>query len=171
MLDRPALNRLIDQSVRRLMNTDYSAEQLESAMLHTLGLDPQLIEDGTYFVAEIDGQIVGCGGWSRRKAIYGNHRARRASAKDDFLTPPQDAARIRAFYVHPDWARRGIGRRLLQQCEVAARAAGFVRLELIATLSGVPLYNAYGFVTHEPVNLPLPNGLVFPTIRMTKRIN
>ena len=165
--DAPELERLIAESVRKLQAGDYSPEQIEGALGTVLGLDRQLIRDGTYFVIEADGAIVACGGWSRRRTLFG---ADRVPGKDDaWLDPATDAARIRAFFVHPGWARRGFGTRILEACEEAARAAGFHRLELAATLTGIPLYAARGYTPIERVEVPLPNGALLPVIRMGKQ--
>ena len=167
--DIPALHKLIALSVRGLMTNAYSREQLEKALGVLLGVDTQLIEDGTYFVVEAeDGVLVGCGGWSKRKTLFGaDHRAGRDAA---LLDPAQDAAKIRAFFVHPEWARRGIGSAILGRCEHEAYSAGFRRFEMGATLSGVPLYKANGYVEAEHISAPLPGGGVLPVIRMTKDV-
>jgi GNAT superfamily N-acetyltransferase len=168
--DIPALADLTDAAVRELSAGFYGPQQIEIALRHVFGADTrQLIADGTYYIAEIDGQIVGAGGWSRRATHYSGEQATGAAAA--LLDPARDAARIRAFYVHPRWTRRGLGRRLLQQCEAAARAAGFTRLELVATLMGVPLYTAGGFVAIKPINVPLPDGVALPCIQMAKTLH
>jgi GNAT superfamily N-acetyltransferase len=165
--DVPALEALIKDSARGLRE-GYSAEQVEAALGNALGVDRQLIRDGTYFVAETNGKIVGCGGWSKRKTLFGSDHG---PVKDDaWLDPARDPARIRAFFVHPAWARRGIGSQLLEACEKAAAAEGFSRLELAATLPGVPLYSARGFVAAERFEVPLPNGLTLPVVRMSKSL-
>jgi len=153
------------------MQQVYTPTQLDAALGTWLGLDTQLIADATYFVVEASGSVgapvlVGCGGWSKRKTPYGSDD--RPGREDTLLDPNHDAAKIRAFFVHPDWARRGIGRMLLEVCEEAARAAGFTQFELGATLSGIPLYERYGYVPHERVDLPLANGEVLPIVKMTK---
>jgi GNAT superfamily N-acetyltransferase len=169
--DIPALHKLIALSVRGLMTWAYSPAQLEAALGTWLGLDTQLVDDGTYFIVEAheaDGSLVlaGCGGWSKRKTPYGSdHRPGRENA---LLDPEVDAAKIRAFFVHPDWARRGIGSMILEECERAAQSAGFTQLEMGATLSGVPLYEKHGYVGAERVELPLGNGETLPILRMTK---
>lgn len=166
--DAPALEELITLSVRKLQAGDYSPAQMDGALGTVLGLDRQLIRDGTYFVVESEGSIVACGGWSRRKTLFG---ADHTPAKDDaWLDPALDAARIRAFFVHPDWSRRGIGTRILDASETAARAAGFRRLELAATLTGIPLYSARGYVAMDRVEVPLVNGETLPVVRMTKSV-
>jgi GNAT superfamily N-acetyltransferase len=138
----PALQSLIRASVLELQTADYTVEQREQALELVFGVDTQLIEDGTYFVAEAqaDGNLIlaGCGGWSKRKTLYGSDHC--AGREDALLDPNHDAAKIRAFFVHPDWARRGVGSRILEVCEAAAVASGFRRLEMGATLTGVPLY-------------------------------
>jgi len=142
MDDVPALEGLIPLSVRTLQAAHYSPAQMEAALGPVFGVDRHLIADGTYFVAEQDGQIVGCGGWSRRKSLFGGDAARECS-EDSLLDPVRDPARIRAFFVHPAWARRGIGRAILAACESAIVAARFPVAELVATLAGEPLYAAF----------------------------
>jgi GNAT superfamily N-acetyltransferase len=166
--DIPALNTLIEKSVRGLQSGDYSAAQMDGALGTYLGVDTQLVADGTYFAVEAetaDG-IVACGGWSRRKTLFGADR--RPDRDASLLDPETDAAKIRAFFVHPDWARRGIGTRILELCEVAARAEGFSRFEMGATLTGVPLYKRWGYAELERLELPLANGETLPIVRMTK---
>jgi GNAT superfamily N-acetyltransferase len=166
--DIPALTALVDAAVRGLGASAYGPQQIESALKYVFGADTaRLIADGTYFVATIDGQLAGAGGWSRRTTL---HAGAQVEDVETFLDPARDAARIRAFYVHPRWARRGIGRRLLQCCEAAARAAGFTRLELLATLTGVPLYTASGFVATKPVDVTLPDGVTLPCVQMAKAL-
>lgn len=164
--DIPALHPLIEASARGLQKDDYSPDQIEGALGTVLGLDTQLIADGTYFAVEAGGALVACGGWSRRKTLFGgDHRSGR---EDAFLDPAQDAAKIRAFFVHPDWARQGIGSRILTACERAAREAGFQRFEMGATLTGVPLYRAKGYEPVERIEVPLKNGAFLPVVRMAK---
>ncbi|HKB02528.1 MAG TPA: GNAT family N-acetyltransferase [Gemmataceae bacterium] len=165
--DIPALAQLIPESVRGLSGGYYTPGQVESALAHIFGVDTRLIEDGTYFVAEADGQIVGGGGWSRRSTLFGGDE-RKAGAPDDLLDPATDPARVRAFFVHPDWARRGIGRALLSACESAAREAGFRSLELVATRPGEPLYTACGFDIVERFDIPVRGGDPLPAARMAK---
>jgi GNAT superfamily N-acetyltransferase len=167
--DIPALQELIPESVRGLSADHYSPAQIEAALIHLFGLDTQLINDGTYFVAEVDGQIVGGGGWSRRQTLYGGDQTK-GGAEDPLLDPARQAARIRAFFVHPGWARRGIGTALMKTCEWAAREASFRALDLVATLPGQPLYASAGFVAIEPVRIPMPGGLTLPAVRMTKHL-
>jgi GNAT superfamily N-acetyltransferase len=168
--DEPRLHALIEASVRSLQRNDYRPEQINGALGTLLGLDTQLVVDGTYFVAEAKAAcariIVGCGGWSHRKTLFGSDHA--PVRENDFLDPATDAARIRAFFIHPDWARRGIGTRILEACESAARSAGFSRFEMGATLTGVPLYLARGYHILERIEVPLSNGAALPIIRMAK---
>src|SRR5690606_16642279 len=126
------------------------------------------IADQTYWVAEADRRLVGCGGWSRRATLYGGDQMK--GATDPPLDPEVDAARIRAFFTHPDWARRGIGGGILRRCVDGAKAAGFRRLELMATLPGVPLYRHYGFEEVEPVRTRLPNGIEISFVRMVRDV-
>jgi GNAT superfamily N-acetyltransferase len=168
--DIPALQALIVVSVRTLQASDYSPAQLELALQTVYGIDTQLISDGTYFAAEAQANanplIVGCGGWSKRKTLYGGDRW--TQREDSLLNPVCDAAKIRAFFIHPDWARRGIGGMILEHCESAAKAAGFLTLEMGATLTGIPFYRAKGYVELEKVEVPLGAGLSLPIIRMSK---
>jgi len=166
--DIPALEELIPQSVRLLSANYYTAEQIESGLRYIFGVDSQLITDGTYYVIETGGEIVGCGGWSKRRTLYGGDQAK--VEVDSLLDPEIDAARIRAFFVHPDRKRQGIGSRIMQICEEAAHKAGFSTLELVATLPGEPLYKAFGYEVIERFETALPDGTTLPLARMTKRI-
>jgi GNAT superfamily N-acetyltransferase len=168
MDDVPALEELIPLSVRALQGAHYSPAQMEAALGPVFGVDRQLIADGTYFVVEEAGRIVGCGGWSRRKAVFGGDRAR--GGADEMIDPSRDAARIRAFFVHPDFARRGIGRALLAACESAIIAAEFSTAELVATLAGEPLYAASAYEVIERYEVPMSGGLKLPVVRMMKRL-
>ncbi len=170
LVERPALERLIEASVRRLSIGYYTPQQIESALVHIFGVDTQLIADRTYFVAVAEGQIVGCGGWSQRKTLFGGDQMKDEMGEDGLLDPATDAARIRAFFVHPDWARRGIGRQIIAACEEAARRAGFTRMEMAATLPGVPLYAACGYEAVEPIAAAMPDGETLPILRMAKVI-
>ncbi|MFI5233590.1 MAG: GNAT family N-acetyltransferase [Gemmatimonadales bacterium] len=168
MSDVPALRRLIEASVRGLSPGFYTPAQIDAALADVFGVDSQLIADGTYYV--IDGATgpAAAGGWSRRRTLYGGDQAK--DAEDPLLDPANDAARIRAFFVHPDWARRGLARQLYAECERAARAAGFRRFELMATLPGEPLYAALGFTVVERVERLLANGVTVPFARMARAI-
>jgi GNAT superfamily N-acetyltransferase len=170
--DVPRLREIIDASVRGLQAEDCTAAQIEGALKSVYGVDSQLIADGTYLVAEVvlpDAEpfIVACGGWSKRKTLYGGDQY--AGREDSLLDPLRDAAKIRAFFVHPEWARRGIGGMILEACERAAREAGFTRLEMGATLSGVEFYRAKGYLAAEEQLVPLGNGETLPIVRMTKK--
>jgi GNAT superfamily N-acetyltransferase len=162
----PALTALLDLSVRTLQAGDYSPEQIESALGTVLGVDSQLVADGTYFVAVAGEQIVGCGGWSKRRTLFGSDHG--PGREDAFLDPRTDRAKIRAFFIHPEWARRGVGSAILQACEDAATEAGFAGFELGATLTGEKLFRVRGYQTIERIEVPLANGLSLPVIRMTK---
>lgn len=166
LADVPALNALIELSARSLSVDLYSPQQIEAAIRYVFGVDTNLIGDGTYYVAEVDATTVGCGGWSRRRTLYGGDQ--RPVGEAQLLDPKIEAARIRAFFVHPAWARRGIGRRILEICLEAAGAAGFSRFELMATLPGVPLYEAEGFRRVEDVVDVLPDGTAIPFVRMVR---
>ena len=187
--DVPAIEALIPLSVRGLQASHYSAAQMEAAIGSVFGVDRQLICDGTYFVvkhpptsdygvtgtaslpaatsgAADQNELIGCGGWSKRKTLFGSdHQTNRDDAE---LDPAHDAARIRAFFVHPAWARRGVGRAILEECEKAIRAAGFKAIELAATLPGEPFYAAFNYASGERSDVPLANGLSLSIVRMTK---
>jgi GNAT superfamily N-acetyltransferase len=185
--DIPVLRRLIEASVRELQVEDYTPAQMEGALESVFGVDSQLIADGTYLVAEarvlaplseaentaeekIPGcgwVIAGCGGWSKRKTLYGSDHW--TGREDTLLDPKRDAAKIRAFFIHPAWARRGVGSKILAACEVAACAAGFTSYEMGATLTGAKLFGAKGYVAVEKIEVPLKNGLSLPVIHMAKR--
>jgi GNAT superfamily N-acetyltransferase len=168
----PLLKVLIDSSVRGLQSQDYTPAQMESALKTVYGVDSQLIADSTYFVVEVEtgesteAEIVGCGGWSKRRTLYGGDHW--TGRHDELLDPSHDAAKIRAFFVDPRWARRGIGSMILEACEAAAKTAGFTRLEMGATLTGVPFYMAKGYIASEHLEVPLANGESLPIVRMTK---
>jgi GNAT superfamily N-acetyltransferase len=166
--DRPVLQSLIARSARELSAGDYSPEQVEGALRGAFGVDTQLIQDGTYFVIEADGQIVACGGWSYRRTLFGgDSRAGRDAAE---LDPRVEAAKVRAFFVDPDHARRGLGTRLLDHCEAQARARGFSRVELMATLPGVRLYSVRGYVPAELVRYEVGAGVAIEFVPMTKTL-
>ena len=167
--DIPVLNPLIARSARALSAGFYSPDVIESAIRHVFGVDSTLIADGTFFVAVAeDDTIVACGGWSRRRTLYGGDQ--RPVGNADPLDPRTDAARIRAFFVDPAHARRGLGRLLYDACARAARESGFGRLELMATLPGVPLYAALGFAEIEAVTDVLPDGTPIGFVRMGRSL-
>jgi N-acetylglutamate synthase-like GNAT family acetyltransferase len=164
--DIPAIEKLIDASVRGLQAQDYTPEQIDAALRTVFTVDSQLIEDGTYFVIEQDGEMIGCGGWSQRKTLCGgDHHAVRENA---LMDPSRDAAKIRAIFVHPRGARNGIGSILRRLQQDAAMAAGFRRLEMGATLTGVPVYLRRGYRKVESMMVPLEKGVTLPVVRMEK---
>jgi GNAT superfamily N-acetyltransferase len=180
--DVPVLRELIEASVRGLQAQDYTPAQMEGALKTVFGVDSQLIADGTYIVAEayadaielpetrkspFERMIVGCGGWSKRKTLYGSDHW--TGREDALLDPVRDAAKIRAFFIHPDWARRGVGSKILRACEDAARSAGFTRFEMGATLTGAKLFGAKGYVAVKPISIPLVNGESLPVLHMEKQ--
>jgi N-acetylglutamate synthase-like GNAT family acetyltransferase len=167
--DVPALQQLIRESVVGLGAAYYTPEQITSALSHVFGVDTQLIADGTYFVVEVANEIAGSGGWSKRKTLFGGDQMKSGQG-EPLLDPASDAARIRAFYVHPRWARRGLGSKLIEACEAAARAAGFSRIELLATLPGEPLYTVNGYEKAEQTEIVTPNGERLSAFLMTKSI-
>jgi GNAT superfamily N-acetyltransferase len=166
--DQGALQTLIARSARELGAQDYSREQIEGALRGAFGVDTQLIDDASYFVVEFEGRAVGCGGWSRRRTLFGGDAHRERDAAE--LDPRVDAAKIRAFFVDPDHARRGIGRMLLERCESEARARGFRRLELMGTLPGVRLYEALGYQRGAMVHYPVAEGVNIEFIPMSKEL-
>ena len=180
--DVPVLRELIDASVRGLQTEDYTPAQIEGALKTVFGVDSQLIADGTYIVAQAEPaaiertgakhaqpelMIVGCGGWSKRKTLFGSDHW--TGREDVLLDPHRDAAKIRAFFIHPAWARRGVGGMILQACEDAARAAGFTRFEMGATLTGAKLFGVKGYVAVRPISIPLVNGESLPVLHMEKQ--
>src|SRR5262249_14519919 len=166
--DIPDIEALIAASVHGLQAEDYDPEQRNGALGTVFPVDRQMMGDGTYFVVEVEGRIAACGGWSRRRTPFGGDHSPRKD--DSLLDPAADAARIRAFFVHPACARRGLGTLLLRTCEDAARAGGFTRAELTSTLTGVALYAARGYVAHERFEISLRNGAKLPVVRMEKSV-
>jgi len=166
--DREALRDLIDRSARQLSKGDYRAEQVEGALQGAFGVDSQLIQDGTFFVVEEGPVIVGCGGWSYRRTLFGGDK--RAERDAALLDPRTDPAKIRAFFVDPAHARKGIGTMLLDKCESEARRRGFSRVELMSTLPGVRLYSARGYSGVEQVQYEVAPGVVIEFVPMSKAI-
>jgi GNAT superfamily N-acetyltransferase len=165
--DLPALRTLMNAAIAELLPAFLSPAEVEASFA-VMGLDTQLIEDGTYFVVELDGAIAGCGGWSRRATLFGgNHTAGRDAR---LLDPKSEPARVRAMYTSPAFTRRGVGRRILEICEGAARAEGFTAVELGATMGGKPLYEACGYKPIELMMVPTPGGVTVPILRMGKPI-
>jgi GNAT superfamily N-acetyltransferase len=169
LVDCPILEVLIARSIRQLGLTDYTTDQIEAALKGAFGVDTQLIRDGSYYVSETADGIVGCGGWSRRRTLFGGdaHSQRDASELD----PALDAARIRAFFVDPAMVRQGIGSQILERCEADALSQGFRRLELMATLPGVRLYAARGYEARGQVSYPLTAELSIEFVRMIKHLS
>jgi len=163
--DISAIDVLIAASARALSVGYYTPEQIESLIRHVFGPDSQLIADGTYYVIESGGVLAAAGGWSRRRTMYGGDQMK--GDADPLLDPATEPARIRAFFVHPDFARRGLGRILFERCRDEAAAAGFRALTLVATLPGEPLYRAVGFETVRRFELILPDGVSVPASDMT----
>jgi GNAT superfamily N-acetyltransferase len=166
--DVPRLETLIAESVRALSAGYYSARQVESALRFVFGVDTQLIADRTYYVIEGSTGFAACGGWSKRRTLYGGDLHK--SERDPLVDPRTSPARIRAFFVHPSWARRGLARRLYAACRNAAEAAGFTAFELGATLPGVPLYTRLGFKPVERIDEAMPDGVALPIVRMRRAI-
>jgi len=166
--DVPSIETLIAASARALAADDYSAEQIEAALLGAWGVDTELIRDGTYFLGEEDDGLILCGGWSRRATSFGGDAYDRRESR--LLDPRTEAARIRAFFVHPRWARRGLASRLLALCENEARAAGFMAAELVATLPGARLYARHGYVPGGRRSDDLPGGGRIEFVPMRKPI-
>jgi len=166
--ERDALQDLIARSARGLSTADYRPEQVEGALQGAFGVDSQLIQDGTYFVVEEGDAIVGCGGWSFRKTLFGGDKRRERDAAE--LDPRTEAAKIRAFFVDPAHARRGIGTMLLEKCEAEARRRGFSRVELMSTLPGIRLYSARGYRGVEQVQYEVAPGVAIEFLPMSKQL-
>ena len=164
--DRSAIEQLIVESARGLSRQDYSNSQIEAAIASVFGVDTNLIIDQTYFVAESSGMLIGCGGWSKRKTLFGGDQF--ASRDPGDLDPKSEAAKIRAFFVHPEFARKGIGRAILVACEDEARAYGFRSVELMATMPGIPLYRACGYEGDKSVVIELRDGVSLELLPMRK---
>jgi GNAT superfamily N-acetyltransferase len=165
--DIPALTMLMDAAIAELQRGFLDTAQIESSRA-IMGIDTQLIDDGTYFVVEVDANLAGCGGWSRRATLYGGNQT--PGRDSNLLDPSVDAARVRAMYTSPAYTRRGVGRLILSLCEASAAAEGFKRLELMSTLSGEPLYTAYGFRPMERLE-DATGGAAVPLVRMEKPID
>jgi GNAT superfamily N-acetyltransferase len=169
--DEPVLRELMARSIRELGAGDYTPNQIEAALKGAFGVDTALIRDETYFVIATStdtgvDEIVGCGGWSKRRTLFGSDS--RGGRDDSFLDPQRDLAKIRAFFIDPAHARRGLGRMLLEHCESRAAQAGFRGFELMATLPGKRLYERYGYAPSQPIEHPLPGGLAITFVPMTK---
>jgi GNAT superfamily N-acetyltransferase len=164
--DLPVLGPLMEAAIARLQKPFLDAAQIASSRT-IMGLDTQLVDDGTYFVVTLGDAVAGCGGWSRRATLYGGDRSPGRNAA--LLDPARDSARVRAMYTHPDFTRRGVGRLILSLCEDAARAEGYVRAELMATMAGVPLYRACGYRPVETIE-DARGGAAVPLTRMVKTL-
>jgi len=168
MEDRDAIQQLIAESARKLSREHYSDTQIDAAIAKVFGVDTTLIEDGTYFVVEIGGQLAGCGGWSKRKTLFGGDQY---SSRDiDYIDPKTEPAKIRAFFIHPDHARKGVARAILSRCEDEARAQGFRALELLSTLPGIEFYKSCGFVETGNLDLDLTETVKLEFVPMRKEI-
>jgi len=167
--DYGSIESLINLSARKLGRENYSPDQIESALKTAFGLDTQLISDQTYFVVESCQLIVGCGGWSYRETLFGSDSEQ--SRNSNRINPESGAAKIRAFFVHPEFSRMGIGSMILHKCEEEALRAGFRKLELMATLPGIKLFVKHGFVTGNPIHYPLDEHLTIKFVPMYKEFS
>jgi GNAT superfamily N-acetyltransferase len=169
LADAEAIDALMKASTAAHFPAYYDQTQTASSIRHIARVDPDLLEDGTYFAIEADGELVACGGWSRRGRVYMGSAD--AEGDDRYLDPATENAHIRAMFVRPDWTRRGLGRRIIDASEEAARAMGFRRMDLVATLPGIPLYAAAGYVpTAEVEDIVLADGVRLPCLAMTKSL-
>ena len=168
MEERDALQQLIAESARKLSREHYSDAQIEAAIATVFGVDTTLIEDGTYFVVESDGQLAGCGGWSKRKTLFGGDQY--SSRDTGYIDPEREPAKIRAFFIHPDHARKGVARLLLSRCEDEARAQGYRALELLSTLPGIEFYKSCGFVETGNLTLDLTDTVKLDFVPMRKEL-
>jgi GNAT superfamily N-acetyltransferase len=169
LADRPAIAQLIEDSARSLSRADYSDAQIEGAIATVFGVDTNLIVDGTYFVAEsAGGRLIGCGGWSKRRTLFGGDQY--SSRDPGELDPRIEPAKIRAFFIHPEHARKGIARAILTRCEAEARACGFQTLELMSTLPGIKMYQACGYEGEGLIELEVGDGLTIGLMPMRKRL-
>jgi GNAT superfamily N-acetyltransferase len=169
LADRPAIEQLIIASARGLSRADYSERQIEGAINTVFGVDTNLILDGTYFVADHDGELIGGGGWSNRRTLFGGDQYTTRDGSE--LDPKTEAAKIRAFFIHPDHARKGIARAILARCEAEAKAAGFQSLELMSTLPGIKFYRACGYEECDRVELEVGENLTIGLAPMRKRLS
>lgn len=168
LADEDAIGVLMKESIRSIFPRFYDRRQTESAIRYIGDVDRTLVADGTYFVLESEGEVVGCGGWSRRNLLYTGSGHSDSDAR--LLDPHTEPARVRAMFVRSDWTRRGLGRRILEECETAAREEEFAQLALMATLPGVPLYAAYGFRPLEEVEITMPDGITLAGVSMDKPV-
>jgi GNAT superfamily N-acetyltransferase len=166
--DLGALREVMRRSIETLQDSFLTPEQVHASR-KVMGLDTQLVKDGTYFVVECGGRIAGCGGWSWRSTLYGGDSS--AVPREPRALDPTEPARIRAMYTDPDFTRRGVGRLVLHLCEAAALQAGFHRATMMATMAGVPLYEACGYVPVESVRDAIVDGIAVPLVRMEKALS
>jgi len=166
--ERDAITELIAESARHLSREHYADVQIEAAIASVFGVDSELIKDGTYFVAEEDGMLIGCGGWSRRQTLYGGDQY--SNRDTGFIDPARDPARIRAFFVHPQHARKGVARAILSVCEREAQEHGFRALELLSTLPGIKFYESCGYSRNGNFDLELNDGVKLPFVPMRKQL-
>jgi GNAT superfamily N-acetyltransferase len=168
--DAPAIDELMKASIREIFPSVYDARQTEASIRFVASVDRTLIEDGTYFVADLDGELVACGGWSRRDKLYTGSGEAAGDAR--LLDPASEPARVRAMFTRADWTRRGLGRRILEACEAAAKSEGFSMLSLMATLPGLRLYSSFGFeVIEDNIQIPMPDGTSIEGASMKKAID
>lgn len=167
--DVPGIEALIPLSVRALQAPYYSPVQMDAAIGPVFGVDRQLVRDGTYFVVEHEAHIIGSGGWSKRTSLCGGDHGR--GPDDPELDPRVDSARVRAFFVHPAWARRGVGRSLMVACERAISEAGFRTVVIMSTLAGEPLYASFGYKVSERCDIEMAGGLKLPVVRMERSLS
>src|SRR3954451_15486424 len=166
--DAPQIAALVEASIRAIFPANYTPEQVESSVVYIGHLDMQLVEDGTYFVHDVDGEIVACGGWSRRNKLFAGPGD--AADDDRLLDPATEPARVRAMFVRGDWTRRGLGRAILEACEDAARSEGFTQFVLGATLPGFPLYRSFGFQETERLQVTMPDGITVEVVAMERPV-
>lgn len=166
--ERDAISHLIAESARHLSRDHYAHAQIEAAVASVFGVDSSLIEDGTYFVVEQNRMLIGCGGWSRRKTLYGGDQF--SSRDTAYVDPEREPARIRAFFVHPEHARKGVARAILSVCEREAKEHGFRALELLSTLPGVKFYESCGYSSNGDFDLELDDGVKIPFVPMRKQL-
>ena len=164
--DHEEISALVQRSIQHLLTNDYAPDEIATAARYIKTVEPELIEDGTYYVAEIAGKMVGSGGWSRRHSVHPLKLGEQSVARD----PVRDPAAIRAIFVDPAWARRGIGRCIMQRVEAEAQSLRFRSFELMATLTGEPLYHRLGYKVKERTHLAFPNGMQLPAVMMMKRV-
>lgn len=168
LADLDAIDSLMKASTRDLFPSVYDEAQTEAAVRYIASVDRTLVADGTYFVCETNGELVACGGWSRRDKLYTGSGDGTADAR--LLDPDREPARVRAMFTRSNWTRRGLGRRILEACEAAAKAEGFRALALMATLAGLPLYASYGFRSLDEAEVRMPDGTIIASVSMDKPI-